>query len=365
MIGASPANRRWRRMLRLAGGNVMACMAGLGLIGIIGEGWFRLKTPSMTEGKAFAFVPQVGVLYEPSAEIRVTNRIDFWSASKVNRLGFLDREPPDPGQTAMQCHVVVIGDSFVAAEQVAISDKLHVQFEALAAQQLPALDITASAFGFMETGQISQLAFYDQFARQLRPKLIVLVFVANDFRENMPLNSGSLLHVSAQRGENGALLLRPPDPDYQFPQPSLGRRLINLARVSYFAQWVDAKMDAIGPWADPAEPVGFQDVLDFTGFALDQFKARADRDGAALAILATHSMRAGRAGRWADYANWLSVLAEERSIPVIDQHEHILRQGGNYKDGRWTHDGHWNPTGHRWAAEALLLWLKRNQDICA
>lgn len=34
------------------------------------------------------------------------------------------------------------------------------------------------------------------------------------------------------------------------------------------------------------------------------------------------------------------------------------------EDAHWRHDTHWNIAGHRWAAEALLEWLKDNEDVC-
>ena len=57
-------------------------------------------------------------------------------------------------------------------------------------------------------------------------------------------------------------------------------------------------------------------------------------------------------------------MAEARDVPVVDQRDWIVRQGGDVADARWAHDAHWSPTGHRWAAEALLEYLKRNQDVC-
>ena len=53
-------------------------------------------------------------------------------------------------------------------------------------------------------------------------------------------------------------------------------------------------------------------------------------------------------------------MAAERGIPVIDQGDFIDRQGGDLRDARWAHDCHWNPTGHQWAAQALLEYLKQN-----
>ena len=47
-------------------------------------------------------------------------------------------------------------------------------------------------------------------------------------------------------------------------------------------------------------------------------------------------------------------MAATLDLPVIDQADYILRQGARLSDARWPHDYHWNPAGHRWAAETLL-----------
>ena len=104
----------------------------------------------------------------------------------------------------------------------------------------------------------------------------------------------------------------------------------------------------------------YKEALAFTAFGLDEFKERAERDGAALVILATHPMHYFRGGRFAR----MNELAAERRIPVIDQGDVIYRQGADLRDAEWAHDSHWNPAGHQWAAEALLEYLKRNQDVC-
>ena len=107
-------------------------------------------------------------------------------------------------------------------------------------------------------------------------------------------------------------------------------------------------------------PAVHEDALEFTAFALDQFRERTDRDGAALAILSTHFMRTRGDPRF----ERMAALAEPRGIPIIDQYDHMLRQGAERRDAQWQHDSHWNAAGHRWAAEAVLEWLKRNQDVC-
>ena len=179
---------------RTVGWNVLLLLAGLALIAAGGEAWLRLTKPFMHPVEARRFVPGVGFTRTPGAEVRWTNGRDIWTVSRANSLGFLDREPPPPGKAAQSCHVTVIGDSFVEAREVAVPDKLQVRLEALAAGELPELEVTTSAFGMTDTGQIEQLPFYDAFARRLRPKLVVLVFVHNDWHDN---NRTSSLRFSA------------------------------------------------------------------------------------------------------------------------------------------------------------------------
>ena len=329
----------------------------------------------------------------------------------------MDRESIGIERAAASCHITMIGDSYVEAIQVPIADEFHVRLEKLAAEELRHLDVTTSAFGISSTGQVNQLAYYDEFARYLRPTLLVLVFVSNDFMNNAPILEGlhqgvdpdRLKQVSATRGADGTITLRPPWPGAEVriaampppPAPWHTRATDHLTGVSPLANWLDAKRHAsFSDDTDPeliAEvallsrrspryaalfdgwrpttregindpflyaqdlPPVYEDALDFTGFALDQFRERADRDGAALVILSTHYI-----GTRDDLGfDRLTALAEPRGIPVVDYNDYVLRQGAEpWRDGTWAHDGHWNVAGHRWAAEALLEYLKRNQEIC-
>ena len=407
-----------RRALRLIGWNVLFLVAGLALIGVVGETYFRLRAPFLEVDASFAWSPTIGRIYTPNTEARWTNRLDFWTESRTNSLGFLDREPIGLERAAASCHIAMIGDSYVEARQVPIADKFHVRLEELAAEELRHLDITTSAFGIMDTGQVNQLAYYDEFARTLRPALLVLVFVDNDFVNNAPILDGlrrgmdpdRLIEVSATRGADGTITLRPPHPYSSESRlatmastspPWYSRVTDRLSDVSPLAKWLEIKTEAWFPadtdpglvaqvallsrrspryaalfdgwrpttrgdiqepflYARDLPPV-YEDGLDFTAFALDQFRERADRDGAALVILTSNYM-----GTRGDLGfDRLTALAEARGIPVVDYHDYVHRQGAEpRRDTRWEHDNHWNIAGHRWAAEALLEYLRENQEIC-
>ena len=412
-------DRRIRRVLFWVGGNVLLFALTWVFIAVVGEAYLRLKWPFAATSQPWHFVPKVGRMFKPNAEIRWTNRFDFWTVSRTNSWGFLDREPIAPDRAAAGCHIALIGDSFVAALEVPIADKLQVRLEALAARALPELDVTTSAFGIPGTGQISQLPLYDEFARRLHPKLVVLVFVANDFLNNFSVleslknrwDPDRMPWMSARRDADGHIRLLPLHSDWAEVGPPplipsslksyltiLTRRTIAIATPwSYFATWVRSKinkLDAFRPRPfDIAEelrrrpgyeallgdwqlktgqrvtavfnqkdlPPVFEAALDFTAFGLDQFKERADRDGASLVILSTYTMKS----RGAPAFDYLNALATVRGIPVIDQTDYIRRQGFKPKDARWESNYHWNAAGHQWAAEAVLEYLKRNPAVCS
>ena len=419
------ARPRLRRVLRLAGWNALILFVLLVLTAGSAELYFRLTTPFREQERTLRLSPGVGLLHAPHSEVRRTNARDFWQTTRANSLGFLDREPPSPRRAAESCHVTLIGDSFVDASEVPIRDKAQVRLEELAAREAPALDVTTSAFGYWATGQINQLAFYDAHARSLSPNVVVLVFVRNDFLDNSLLLSALRNgfhpdhppHLYARRGADGEMEFVPPasgleelgannPPRLPTPRASLGRRIERKLREwSYFADWAAIRSGHGGRgfgapittaqrlawvewfrrdprhaallegWSYPnagdelaLEPERSQspvirDALDVTRFALEQFRERAERDGAALVILASDTLF-GAESPWFTLLRDLVAEVGDGDIPVINQYDYITGAGSGSWEGRWAHDFHWNATGHRWAAEAILEWLKRNPEAC-
>ncbi len=403
----------------MAAWNALFIIAGLILIALAGEAYFRLTKPFIESNIPHQFVDGVGRILKIDSELRHANwRSDNFVVSRVNSWGFLDREPISPERAAAGCHIAFIGDSYVEALQTPIADKFHVRLEDMAARELPHLDITTQAYGIAGTGQINQLPFYDEYARRLNPKLLILIFYINDFLNNstalQALHFGAdpdrMPFMSAQKDEHGVVKLRPPDPEYERfllptppPPPWYESAWKRLARVSYFAKWLDTKglmrivSDGSHPdlaaWADiiterpccaslldgwqPAIshyrlglgirfkeehlPPVFEEALEYTDFGIEQFKRRADRDGVNLGIMAATPHMGTRGDPQFER---LSAIAEARGIPIITQQDYIIRRGYDAQDGRWDDDPHWNATGHYWAAEAILEWLKTNQDVC-
>ena len=411
---------RLHRVARLIFWNALLLVVGLALIGVAGETYFRLTKPFMERQLPIVFVPGVGSMFAPDAEVRWTNYLDFWAIGRTNSLGFLDQEPVSSERAASSCHISIIGDSFVAALQVPIADKFQVRLGQLAAQEMPELDLTASAYGIRGSGQFGQLPLYDKFARRLKPKLVVLVFYPNDFIDNTPylamghfgITPGRNPYLAAALGPDGTLQWHFPEPDYlpnaapETPPLRISRALSQAGRVSWFAQWLAAKHRALhrmylrdvlqernrrldlyrqhydaanllDGWqpeiaalfnrqalleqlASENPAPAYQQAVTLTGLALGEFQARAARDGAALVILSETAMGGQAHTRF----NLLHRLAAAHGIPVISLHDYILRQGGSIAAASYAHDGHWTPQGHQYAAEALLEWLEQNREVC-
>ena len=399
--------RRWQSVV---GWNVLFLSLCAALIFIDWEAWFHLRAPFTETRLPTRFVPGVGLLNEPGAEVRWTNHAEFWVAQRANRWGFLDREPLPLDQAAQTCHIAIIGDSFVEARQVPVADKFQVRLEELAARALPGLNISTSAYGRGATGQINQLPFYDEYARSLRPKLVVLVFARNDFMDNHKLFKGIITgwdpdqapYVVAEKTATGALALRPPDPAWRMlpiasAPPEHGSRALRwlqrktgrvpgaglaldhrrrlraellVQRPRYqsgleasLSRGLDSsladnlKLRKIAQ--DPTLPL-FGEALEFTTFALDEFQRRVADDGASLWLLLASTI--------GDVSDPIRVivedLAEAKGIPVVSQHDYIVRQGRRVYDGIFPFDGHWTPTGHQWVAEALLERLRQGPEVC-
>ena len=251
---------RFRRLARTLAWNGVLVFAGAALIAISAEAYMRAKG-RFTSNEPRRVVPGFSNHLAPNTEVRGTNGLDFWTRSRTNSLGFIDREPPSPKRASATCHIAVIGDSFVGARQVPIADKLQVRLEELAFSTLPHLPITVSAFGRGGTGQVQQLVHYDEYARHLRPKLVVLVFVPNDFTDNYApfraMNRGRLPEhlrdLRAERMPNGQLTLRlpavhpgPEPQSYATFRTSLDFTWARAARVSVFADWLRAKTFSVG-----------------------------------------------------------------------------------------------------------------------
>ena len=360
---------------------------GLGaalLVGLVaGEVYLRAAWPFAHNERPNEFVPGVGMRLMPQAEVRWTNTLDYWTVQRANSLGFLDREPPSPERATASCHVAIVGDSFVEAKEVPVSDKVQVRLEGMAAERLPGWDVTVAAYGRGSTGQVSQLPWWDEWIRHRPPKLVVLFFVWNDYTDNARMPGGGdpgFTHV--RRAQDGSLeLVTPSDSPWMshhsFPLVYRIWGSVPVALRPYSGSWAHWRrpiwhknlslvLPGLSPPSRPRLVLSEEEEA-VTAFALDQWKIQVENGPppppppSRLIVLATHTMHNPRNPAALEI---LTRLAAERDIPVIDQMTHILDRGGDPSDVDFANDAHWSPQGHQWAAEALLEWMASNPSVC-
>lgn len=113
----------------------------------------------------------------------------------------------------------------------------------------------------------------------------------------------------------------------------------------------------------------FEEALDLTGFALDEFKRRTERDGARLLVLASSQMSTRKQPTDPDYGRRyferLSALTRARGIPLIDQYDWIVAKGLEAASLEFRHDSHWSALAHQVAADMVLAYLEANPQICS
>jgi len=126
-------------------------------------------------------------------------------------------------------------------------------------------------------------------------------------------------------------------------------------------------------FAEGKLPPVFEEALEIMGAAFDEFSERAHANDFRLMLLATHTlstryepgeMKMQR--RMVDRGKFerISEFASSRGIPLVDQYDYLIGQGGSVEQARFSRDGHWSEQGHEWAAEAMLEYFTEHPEIC-
>ena len=320
------------------------------------------------------FNPIAGLTYEPNAEIRWSNQLDFWTRERTNSLGFLDWEPAQPKPPG-RFRVMIVGDSFVEGAQVTNDAKLQTLLASRLDEQMGKGRLDVVSIGLSGTGQANQIGLYEAFGKSLAPDLVVLLAVSNDFADNSPL-------LASVR--NGWSPAKPPWFFFErtgvdefrplAPAEDWGRfKLAGVDPVAFYAALMQVPEYAsrLGGWGGPAAvdmdamffrrelPPAFEEAIALTRHALEEWKRIAARDRFRLVVVATSNLTRGQVDASSDgnlYRHRFQEIVESTGLPFLDLYPVFAKQP-NLSLGSWRHDSHWNQTGHQWAAEALSRYL--------
>lgn len=185
---------KWLANVLLYCGSIAICLVVL-------EGYFRLTRP-VSAWPGFRFIDKVGIVYD--------NKVPG-----LNSMGFYDiersKEKPDG-----VFRVLLLGDSFVDNQPVA----RYLQDELIS--QSGKRDIEVIPMGISDTGTVNQLVWYQEFGRQFKPDVVIVLFVPNDFANNSNVLEGVRLRFAPYAPgcpfflkENGQIKPIPLRPDWE------------------------------------------------------------------------------------------------------------------------------------------------------
>ncbi len=344
-------------------------------VGLLGADWYlrRAGMFPVNEGRfPSMFVDKVGFVFKPGDTVKFTNGVDFWVSEKVNSLGFIDREPavPKPPDTF---RILVVGDSFVEAAQVPIAQKLQTLLAADLNQRFPDRKFDAVALGFSGTGQANQLPFYER-NRNLKPDLVILLFVSNDFANNSPVLESLRHGWHPDHSPRLFMRARPGQPCERLPiDPAWHKSLLfgdmaeRARRLSAMSPdsdnglrgWQPARggkkptdgLNDIFLGPGPLPPV-FEAAVALTKCAFIEWQKLAEQDGFKLLVASANSVE-GQIDR-------LKGITGALELPLLDLQQEFVKQHHDPALAHFKTDGHWSPNGHRWAAEAVMNYLADN-----
>jgi hypothetical protein len=129
-----------------------------------------------------------------------------------------------------------------------------------------------------------------------------------------------------------------------------------------FAATPDSESLFFGP--DPLPPA-FEDALGATRAAFEAYVRWSQEDRFRLLVLGSHSLRDPAGGPAPSrQVERLRAIIDPLGIPYVDQSDYIRSIGHQPVEANYRRDGHWNPDGHRWAAEALRARLAADPTLC-
>lgn len=284
--------------------------------------------------------------------------------------------------------IVILGDSVVEGRQVAIEKSFHYLLEEKLNRNFPKNKrFEVLAFGIGGNGNFRNYLYLNQYALRYKPDLIILSFLAiNDLRDDYELAS----QIFDKEGRVKTKL-------------SEKEKLISK---SVLAMWVNYKVKTLKQrWGGyfkntlPSQydsdqlpfdfqvflkdyPQGWNNIWNVEKQILESFGQTAKNNGAEFFIISVPDLwriYSESLPRDKEYNRYLlqsdldlekpeKILQEFaqtngisylNSLPIFKERASTEQKMSFY----WPCDGHWNETGHLWAAEAISGFLAKNQQL--
>jgi hypothetical protein len=166
--------------------------------------------------------------------------------------------------------------------------------------------------------------------------------------------------------EQGRCVRLPISPDYlkrRLPVATEAEHVVMLREISPADA---AKLDGWNPQTQPMDamffsdgrlPPAFEEAVALTQCAFAAWRVRAEKDGFRLIVVAGDNVTDGAGIPKTGAIRRLRTIAQQLDLPLLDLYPYFAMRGGTSRT-RWVHDVHWNPTGYRWAADAITEFLQ-------
>lgn len=352
---------------------------------------FPLIALSLGVGVALAFAEGVVRLtldlYECDSElgwrftahkvgIKIGRKREFFQLVRFNALGFRDHErgiekPPD------NYRIVILGDSFPAALQVAMDEAFPQILERqLAAEVSPGQIIEVINMATDGYGTAQELLAFRQLSKQLRPDLVLLfVFPYNDLGDNSVEAGTHYLSVRCGRphfGMQNGVLSRL-ELEHPLARSPLLERWLRKSRI--YSNFVSKPpylfpgfMNGDTLYRDP--PEGVEDAYELTSKLIALLAQEvADAGSAFAAVLVPDKHQILRRFRNVEMLDVerpekrLGGVMRAQAIHYLDLQPVLRSEAANGAQLYFELDAHFNPEGHQLVAKYLHEWLTRECGV--
>ncbi len=228
---------------------------------------------------------------------------------------------PDP-----RLRILVVGDSFVFGQGVRQEDRITEQLESLEPQwRVDNLGMTGWGLDLM-------VRAIETFGRKAKPDILVLAVYTDDFRRVLPYYAGAGYGYSKFELRGNELVTTP------FPYPRFWERL-RVVQLLYQTAWrlnrnrFDLNLALLDRFLKDSSAIGAEPMVAFLPGTADKKEDK---------------QRRGVLHDW----------TTKNNVPYVDLTDAI--HGAGVKNVYITDNWHWNPIGHRIAAEQLRDALRRS-----
>jgi len=305
---------------------------------------------------------------------------DFENQVVLNRLGFHDLDYPFARPSSSTFRILILGDSYVAANEMPLEESFHKRLE----QRLTVEDplgrhsYQVMAFGQGNTAQQRELNWLRQYGPLYRPEIVLIMFFCgNDVMEN-----SSAIFKKAQRF--ALFYMREIAPRkitffshvYLFPRLRLNGFIaehltdfyaqhLNLFHPSLSLEIITSPELGVYKYPPSAE---WQEAWKRSSSLLSEIKTESKKMGATLAIaslagpLAIGDVRLAKLWKAREKGidphqpeRWIREWSLDHKVPLIELGP-VLALAGRQKVF-WKHDAHLTPFGDKLIADTLYPWV--------